>query len=52
MIMPFISSFEVINVVTFDPNISNGIKTALVNSLSTFPVKGNPVLSNGAKSNT
>ena len=28
----------------------NGIKTFLVNGLSTFPIKGNPVFSNGPKS--
>ena len=28
----------------------NGIKTLLANGLSTFPIKGNPVFSNGRKS--
>ena len=28
----------------------NGIKTRLANGLSTFPIKGNPVSSNGPKS--
>ena len=28
----------------------NGIKTLLANGLSTFPIKGNPVFSNGSKS--
>ena len=28
----------------------NGIKTLLANVLSTFPIKGNPVFSNGSKS--
>ena len=28
----------------------NGIKTLLANGLSTFPIKGNPVFSNGPKS--
>ena len=61
----FISSFEIINVVTPDPNIflwiaasvadadvvnPNGIKTLLANSLSTLPIKGKPVFSNGPKS--
>ena len=61
----FISLFEIINVVFPDPNIflwiaapvadagavnPNGIKTLLANGLSTFPIKGNPVFSNGPKS--
>ena len=60
----FISSFEIISVVTSDPNVflwiaatvadaaavnPNGIKTPLANSLSTFPIKDNPVLSSGPK---
>ena len=60
-----ISLFEIINVVLPDPNIflslaasvaesaavnPNGIKTLLANGLSTFPIKGNPVFSNGRKS--
>ena len=28
----------------------NGIKTVLVNGLSTLPIKGNPVFNNGPKS--
>ena len=28
----------------------NGIKTLLANGLGTFPIKGNPVFSNGPKS--
>ena len=63
-IILFISSFEIINVVTLDPNIflwiiasvadaagfnPNGIKTLLANGLSTFPIKGNPVFGNGPK---
>ena len=52
----FTSSFEIINVVitvsvadatAVNPN---GIKTLLANGLSTFPIKGNPVFSNGPKS--
>ena len=54
----FISSFEIISVVTSDPNIflwiaatvadaaavnPKGIKIPLANSLSTFPIKDNPV---------
>ena len=61
----FISSLEIINVVKPDPNIfleiaasvadaaavnPNGIITLLANGLSTFPIKGNPVFSNGPKS--
>ena len=61
----FKSSFEITNVVVLDPNIllwiaasvadaaavnPNGIKTLLANGLSTFPIKGNPVFSNGPKS--
>ena len=60
----FTFSFEIINVVTPDRNIflwiaasvadtaavnPNGIKTLLANGLSTFPIKGNPVFSNGPK---
>ena len=60
-----ISSLEIISVVKLDPNIflwiaasvanaaavnPNGSKTLLANSLSTFPVKGNPVFNNGPKS--
>ena len=61
----FISSFEIINVVTPDPNIflwiaasvadaaavnPNGIKRLLASGLSTFFIKGNPVFSKGPKS--
>ena len=57
-IISFISSFEIIYVVTPDPNIfrwiaasvadaaavnGNGIKTLLANGLGTFPIKSNPV---------
>ena len=49
-----ISSLEIINVVLPDRNIHlwiavslNGIKTHLPNGLSTFPIKGNTVFSNG-----
>ena len=49
-----ISSLEIINVVLPDRNIYlwiavslNGIKTLLSNGLSTFPIKGNTVFSNG-----
>ena len=56
------SSFEIINVVP-NPNIflgiaasvtdasvnRNGIRMLLANGLSTFPIKGNPVFSNGHK---
>ena len=60
-----ISLFETTNVVTPNPNIflriaasvadavavnPNGIKTLLAFGLSTFPIKGNPVFSNGSKS--
>ena len=60
-----ISSLEIIKVINPDPNIfwwiaasvadaiavyPNGIKTLLANGLSTFPIKGNPVFSNGPKS--
>ena len=59
-----ISSLEILNVVLPDPNIllriaasvanaasinANGIKKLLANGLSTFPIKGNPVFSNGPK---
>ena len=55
----FISTFEIINVVILDPKIfflkaasvivaaavnPNGIKTLLANSVSTFFLKGKPVL--------
>ena len=62
----FISSLEIINVMVLaDLNIFlwiaasvadvdavnlNGIKMLLPNGLSTFPIKGNPVFSNGPKS--
>ena len=67
-IISFISSLEIINIVTPDPNIfiriaacvinandaaainPNDIKTLLANGLCTFPIKGNPVFCNGAKS--
>ena len=64
-VISLISSFEIINVVTIDPNIflciaasvadaavvnPNGIKTLLANGLSTFFIKGKPVLRNGPKS--
>ena len=60
-----ISSFEITNVVNPDLNIflwiaasladaatvnPNGTKTLLTNCLSTFPIKGNPVFSNGPES--
>ena len=64
-IISFISSLEIINVVLPDPNIflwiaasiaaavnPNGIKMLLANGLSTFPIKDNPVFSNGPKSLT
>ena len=59
-----ISSFEIINVVNPDSNTflwqaasvanaaavnPNGIKTLLANGLSTFPIKDNPIFSNGPK---
>ena len=59
-----ISSFEIINVVIHDSKIfvcisacavdaaavnANGIKTLLVNSLSTFFIKGKPVFSSGLR---
>ena len=62
-----ISSFEIINVVNPDSNTflwqaasvanaaavnPNGIKTLLANGLSTFPIKDNPIFSNGTKSLT
>ena len=62
--IPFISSLEIIKAVLPDPNIflwitatvtdaaavySNNIKTLLANGLSTFPIKGNSVFSNGPK---
>ena len=62
----FISSFEIINVAMPDAHIflwiaasfaaaaadvrPNGIKTLLDNGLSTFPIKGNHVFTNGLKS--
>ena len=61
----FISLFEIINAVVRDPNIflwiavsvtdaaafnPNEIKTLLVTGLSTFPIKCNPVFSNGPNS--
>ena len=61
----FIFSFEIINVVIPDPKMffwidesvadaaavnPNGIKTLLVNGLSTFLIKGNPFFSNSPKS--
>ena len=61
----FMSSLEIIQVVAPDSNIflsitasvadaatvnPNGIKAFLANSLSTFPIKGNLVFSNGSKS--
>ena len=64
-IILFISSLEIVNTVTPDPNIflriaacviiaaainPNNIKTLLANGLRTFPIKGNPVFCNGAKS--
>ena len=64
-IIPFISLFEIINVALLDPNVflwiaasvaagfavnPYGIKTLLTSGLSTFPMKGNPVFSNGPKS--
>ena len=60
--MIFISSLEIISVVKSDRIIflwiaasvadatavgPNGIKTLLVNSSITFPIKGNPVFDNG-----
>ena len=60
-----ICSLEIITVVNPDPTIfwwiatsvadayainTNGIKTVLSNVLSRFPIKGNPVFSNGPKS--
>ena len=63
--MSFIFLFEIINVVTPDPNNllcitasvavaaainSNDIKTLSVNCLNTLLIKGNPVFSNGPKS--
>ena len=60
----FISSLKIINVVASDPNIflriatsvadtaavnPNGIKTLLGTGLSIFPIKDNPVFSNGSK---
>ena len=60
----FISTLEILNVVTPDSNIflwtatsvgddvavnPNGIKQLLANGLSTFPIKGKPVFSNGPK---
>ena len=61
----FISLLEIIDVVVPDPNIflliaesvpnaaavnPSGIKTLLAIGLGTFPIKGNPVFSNGPKS--
>ena len=61
----FIPSLETISVVLPDPNIflwiaasvaagaavnPNGIKMLLVKGLSTFPIKGNPIFHNSAKS--
>ena len=61
----FISSLEIINVVVPDQSIflsivasvtdaatvnPDGIETLLANGLSTFPIKGNSVFSNGPKS--
>ena len=63
--MSFTTSLEIINFVKSDVNICvwiaasvadaaavnpNSIKTLLANGLSTFPIKGNPVFSNGPKS--
>ena len=65
LMISFISSLEIINVVMRYPNIflwiavsvvdaaavnSNGIKTLLGNGLSTFPIKGDTFFSNGTKS--
>ena len=65
LMISFFSLIYIINVVLPYPNIflwmfasvvdtvafnSKGIKTLLANGLSTFPVKGNPVVSNGPKS--
>ena len=62
--MIFISLFEIINVAVPDTKVflsiaasvadaaavnSNNIRTFLANSLSTFPIKGNQVFSNGPK---
>ena len=59
-----ISSLEIIKVLNPDPNIflwiaasvaytaavnPNGFKTLLANGLSTFPIKDNPIFSNGPK---
>ena len=64
-IVLFISSFEIINVVTPDQNIflwiaasvadaaalnPYVIKTLLANVLTTVSIKGNPIFSNGSKS--
>ena len=65
-IISFRSSFNVINVVTPDPNFflliaasvsdaaaavnPNGIKKLLANGLSTFHIKGNPAFINDSKS--
>ena len=61
----FISPFVIIDIVTPDPNIflwiastvpyaaavnSNGIKSPLANGLNLFPIKHNPVFSNGPNS--
>ena len=63
-VISYISSLEIINFVTPDSNVflwiaasaadaasvnHNVIKTFLANSLSTFPIKSNPVHSNGSK---
>ena len=62
LFISFISSLEIISVVKLDPNTflriaasvaaavnPNGIKTLSANRLSTFPIKGNLVFSNGPK---
>ena len=61
-IISLISSLEIINVIKPDPNIllwiaafvaddaavnTNGIKMALTNGLSTFPINRNQVFNNG-----
>ena len=65
LFISMISSIEIINAVAPGPNIflqmaasvvdvaalnPNGIKTLLANGLSIFPIKSNPVFSNGSKS--
>ena len=67
LMISFIFSFEIINVVIPEPKRffwitasvahaaavnPNGIKTLLANGLSIFPIKDNPDLSNGPKSLT